>query len=98
MIVMNSKLVSRVRAMEEDYNAVAEAVKALEEAVAGFEEVACRLQRLSEYMASGQWRRDFEADEAGCLPSDLPRGVLSEDGLYNLLEDVEALRARLKVL
>ena len=95
---MSSELITRVRAMEEDYNAVAEAVKALEEAVAGFEEVACRLQRLSEYMDSGQWRRDFEADEAGRLPSDLPRGVLSEDGLYNLLEDVEALRARLKEL
>ena len=95
---MSSELIRRVRAMEEDYNAVAEAVKALEEAVAGFEEVACRLQRLSEYMDSGQWRRDFEADEARLLPSDLPRGVLSEDGLYNLLEDVEALRARLKEL
>ena len=88
---MSSELIRRVRAMEEDYNAVAEAV-------AGFEEVACRLQRLSEYMDSGQWRRDFEADEAGLLSSDLPRGVLSEDGLYNLLEDVEALRARLKEL
>ena len=95
---MSSELIRRVRAMEEDYNAVAEAVKALEEAVSGFEEVADRVQRLSEYMDSGQWRRDFEADEAGCLPSDLPRGVLSEDGLYNLLEDVEALRARLKEL
>ena len=95
---MSSELIRRVRAMEEDYNAVAEAVKALEEAVSGFEEVADRVQRLSEYMDSGQWRRDFEADEAGLLPSDLPRGVLSEDGLYNLLEDVEALRARLKEL
>lgn len=95
---MSSELITRVRSMEEDYNAVAEAVKALEEAVAGFEEVACRLQRLSEYMDSGQWRRDFEADEAGLLPSDLPRGVLSEDGLYNLLEDIVALRARLKDL
>ena len=95
---MSSELITRVRAMEEDYNAVAEVVKALEEAVSGFEEVADRVQRLSEYMDSGQWRRDFEADEAGCLPSDLPQGVLSEDGLYNLLEDIVALRARLKEL
>lgn len=95
---MSSELIRRVRSMEEDFDAVAGAVRALEEAVAGFEEVACRLQRLSEYMDSGQWRRDFEADEAGLLPSDLPRGVLSEDGLYNLLEDIVALRARLKEL
>ena len=27
------------------------------------------------------------ADEAGLLPKDLKRGVLSEDGIYNLLEE-----------
>lgn len=95
---MSSELIRRVRAMEEDFDAVAGAVRALEDAVSGFEEVADRVQRLSEYMDSGQWRRDFEADEARRLPSDLPRGVLSEDGLYNLLEDIVALRARLKEL
>ena len=37
---------------------------------------------LDEYYRSPLWRSDFEADEAGELPSDLPRGVLSEDVLY----------------
>jgi len=36
-------------------------------------------------MDSGQWLADYELDEAGGLPPDLKRGVLSEDGLYNLL-------------
>ena len=35
---------------------------------------------------SGEWLKDFEADERGKLPKNMPRGVLSEDGLYNLLE------------
>ena len=30
--------------------------------------------------------KDFELDEEGKLPADLKRGVLSEDGIYNLLE------------
>ena len=38
-------------------------------------------------MSSGLWQKDYEADEAGEIPADLPRGVLYEDGLYNLLED-----------
>ena len=38
------------------------------------------------YLSSGEWRSDFEDDEAGLLPKDLPRGVLSEDGIYNVLE------------
>ena len=41
---------------------------------------------LDAYYRSPLWRSDFEADEAGKLPADLPRGVLSEDGIYNVLE------------
>ena len=45
---------------------------------------------LKEYMDSGRWRLDYEADEAGEIPSTVKRGVLSEDGLYNLLTDLGA--------
>ena len=44
---------------------------------------------LKEYYESGLWLSDYEADERGELPADLKRGVLSEDGLYNLLNDIE---------
>ena len=40
---------------------------------------------LVEYYESGQWLRDYEADERGELPRDLKRGVLSQDGLWDLL-------------
>lgn len=45
------------------------------------------ISELEIYYASEEWKQDFEADEAGLLPEKLPRGVLSEDGLYELLED-----------
>ena len=41
---------------------------------------------LDEYYRSPLWRSDFEADEAGKLPKELSRGVLSEDGIFNVLE------------
>ena len=44
---------------------------------------------LEEYYHSPLWRSDFEADEAGMLPSDLKRGVLSEDAVYNALTEYE---------
>ena len=44
---------------------------------------------LEDYVESGHWIADFECDERGELPKELKRGVLSEDGLYNLLCDVE---------
>lgn len=37
------------------------------------------------YYESGQWLQDYEADERGELPRDLKRGVLSQDGLWELL-------------
>ena len=45
------------------------------------------LYELTSYYESGQWLKDFEADERGELPKDLKRGVLSEDGVYNLLSE-----------
>ena len=45
------------------------------------------MNELVSYYTSAEWKQDLEADEAGLLPQKLPRGVLSEDGIYNLLEE-----------
>ena len=47
-------------------------------------------QALIDYYESGQWLKDYEADERGDLPRDLKRGVLSQDGLWNLLAEPES--------
>ena len=44
---------------------------------------------LAAYMDSGDWRADYEADEQGRIPADMKRGVLSQDGLYDLLQHGE---------
>ena len=43
-------------------------------------------QALIDYYESGQWLKDYEADERGELPPTLKRGVLSQDGLWELLQ------------
>ena len=48
------------------------------------------LALLEGYYESGQWLRDYEADERGELPPDLKRGVLSQDGLWALLAELES--------
>ena len=45
------------------------------------------LRRLSDYYSSPAWKRDYAADEAGLFPKDLKRGVLSEGGIYDLLNE-----------
>ncbi|MBQ8748104.1 MAG: DUF4298 domain-containing protein [Clostridia bacterium] len=44
-----------------------------------------KLRALTRYYEGGTWLEDFERDERGEFPADLKRGVLSEDGIYNLL-------------
>ena len=44
------------------------------------------LEQLLTYYRSGQWLADYEADERGELPGGLRRGVLSQDGIWNLLD------------
>ena len=46
------------------------------------------LGELVRYYEGGQWLRDYELDEQGLLPRDLKRGVLSQDGVCNLLENL----------
>ena len=44
------------------------------------------LSILLDYYENGQWLQDYRMDEQGLLPSDLKRGILSEDGFYNYLQ------------
>ncbi|MBQ6263959.1 MAG: DUF4298 domain-containing protein [Clostridia bacterium] len=57
-----------------------------ETALQEFSSAQKSLSELGSYLKSRQWMNDFEAYENGKLPSDLACGVLSEDGIFNLLE------------
>ncbi len=48
-------------------------------------------RQLEQYLQSDLWKQDYEDDEKGLLPHDLKRGVLSEDGIYNVLEEYREL-------
>ena len=45
------------------------------------------ISELEAYYESVKWRKDFESDEAGLLPKNLKRGVISEDGINDLLDE-----------
>ena len=50
---------------------------------------------LERYLGSEDWLAHLAADEGGELPPSLCRGVLSQDALYDLLQDADALRRRI---
>lgn len=49
------------------------------------------LRTLIQYYESPLWREDYEADERGEIPKDLKRGILSQDGLYDFLTEIQPL-------
>lgn len=87
-----SEQLNRIVAMEMRLNRVLQAVDEMERAQAQFESVQDDIHALEQYLDSDEWKADFAADEAGLLPSGLRRGVLSEDGIWNLLERVKAIK------
>ena len=48
------------------------------------------LNYLITYYQSDLWKYDYQMDELGLLPSDLKRGILSEDGIYNFITSIES--------
>ena len=74
--------VERIKKMEEIFDALLEAVEMGPHAIAQKTGI---LSELVDYYEGGQWLADYYADERGEIPKDLKRGVLSQDGVYNLL-------------
>lgn len=86
----------RIKEMEQRLDRAAAAVMMLSAALDRYEAVQKDLMTLDEYYGSEEWKQDFADDEAGLLPADLKRGVLSEDGIWNLLTDARELNSRLQ--
>ena len=90
--------IERITYMEQMLDEATEAVSSLSDALEKYSAVQDKLQELAVYYSSKQWRQDFDDDSAGKIPSNLKRGVLSEDAVYNLLSDITDLKERLKEL
>ena len=87
--------IERINRMEELLNFSAEAIEELSKAIDKFEKAEEAVAILSKYYGSNEWKQDYADDEAGLLPKDLHRGVLSEDGIWNLINEWQELRKRL---
>ena len=75
----------RVRRMEELYDRLSAAAGDAPAPADTEEELRETARILAEYYDGGGWQRDYERDEQGLFPAELKRGVLSQDGLYDLL-------------
>ena len=90
----NISVPQRIYEMEDILDQAMQKMNALEEKMAEYEAFQPEIQKLETYYISPQWKEDFAADEAGAYPESLKRGVLSEDGIWNVLERNKELREK----
>ena len=82
--------IERIKWMEQRFNNALAAIK--DGSAVSLKAVKKDVAELSKYYGSALWKLDFAADETGILPPELKRGVLSEDGIWNLLSDYREIQ------
>ena len=92
------KQIERIEHMEQNLERATDALRVLNDALDEYEVAQDALHELDTYYCSDTWKQDFSDDEQGRLPNTLKRGVLSEDAIWNVLEDYRALKERLDML
>ena len=83
--------------MEAILNRASGLIADLEKNLDGFEELQSDVQKLEAYYTGKEWKNDLKLDEEGKLPGDLKRGVLSEDGICNLLDKNREILERIGI-
>ena len=92
----NSSAVERVTEMEKCFDNAVNVLTALRTALDSYVQCMDNIDKLRKYYSSNEWKEDYQADEKGAFPSELKRGVLSEDGIWNMLEEISELSEEMK--
>ena len=98
LYICGMKQRERIEEMEKHFERASEVVARLSSSLEEFAQLQESVDALESYYGSKEWKKDFRDDEKGLLPTDLKRGVLSEDGIWNLLEEVQELKERMQSL
>ena len=81
--------VSRISKMEEVFDDLRFSFEKSKEEFYKNKNLQKKLKSLTNYYESGKWLKDYQLDEQNLLPKTLKRGILSQDGIYNFLCEVE---------
>lgn len=89
------KRIEQIKEMENILDKGTEIIDAFYKAYDNFVNYQKEIEKLEHYYFDGEYRKDYELDEQRAFPSDLKRGVLSEDLAYNLLCDNKEIKEKL---
>ena len=85
----------RIAKNEERLDAACASIKNLENALDEFVALKKEIALLNRYYGSKNWFSDKEAYESGKIPK-IKAGVLSEDAVWNMNEDIKELMKRMR--
>ena len=83
-------MIDRITKNEERLDKALESIKELEKALSNFKENQKNIKLVNKYYGSKNWFKDKEYYEQGKIPK-IKAGVLSEDAVWNMLEDIKNL-------
>jgi hypothetical protein len=90
--------IERISRMEAVLRKAEGVLERLGDALEDYADLQEELRALDAYYGSQDWLDDLDLDRAGGLPEGLNRGVLSEDEIYDLLEQERELQLRMREL
>ena len=88
--------IQRIMLMEEIFQQTQQTLTALADSLAAYRNMQAAMRQLFDYYGSNEWKQDFAADEQGKLPPTMKRGVLSEDGVWHILQEHKDLLQEMK--
>lgn len=90
-------MIDRITKNEERLDSALKAVKELKIALENFKENQKNIKLVSKYYGSKNWFKDKESYEQGKI-SKIKAGVLSEDIVWNMLEDIKDLTREMQII
>ena len=83
-------MIERISLNEERYDRILDSLKDLEGSLNKFGSVKKDIKLLNKYYGSKNWVKDKDAYENNKIPK-IKAGVLSEDGVWNMLSDIDEI-------
>lgn len=90
-------MIDRITKNEKRLDDILQSIKNLEEALSAFKEKKNDINLLNRYYGSDNWFKDKEAYENNKIPK-IKAGVLSEDTVWNMNEDINDLIEEMKLI
>ncbi len=88
----SKKQIERIKHYEVLFDKITFTINNLNSSIIELKNLKPEIDELTSYYNGKMWKKDFSDDEKGLIPPDLKRGVLSEDGIYNILEEIALLK------